>query len=238
MTSILREPCALVVAAALFLAATGASAARGMDVGRVAATAPYAAHIAEAAQRFRVPGAWIEAVLVAESAGDARAVSRVGAMGLMQVMPATWAGLRVRYGLGPDPFEPRDNILAGAAYLREMFDRYGGVGAMLAAYNAGPDRTDDYLAFGRPLPAETRAYVATIAPVLGVAPLPGAGLPRADVTDWRAAPLFVVRKADGPVAASMPAADTANGAPVAISDATDAPAREIFVPRSAGGFRR
>lgn len=234
MTSVRRKPCVLIVGATLFLAATGASAARGMDVGHVAATAPYAAHIAEAAQRFRVPGAWIEAVLRTESAGDARAVSRVGAMGLMQVMPATWAGLRARYGLGPDPFEPRDNILAGAAYLREMFDRYGDIGAMLAAYNAGPDRTDDYLAFGRPLPAETRAYVAAIAPVLGVAPLPGGGLPRASVTDWRAAPLFVVREGDGPEAASMPAADAGNG----VRDATDAPAREIFVPRSAGGFRR
>ncbi len=88
-------------------------------------------------------------------------------MGLMQVMPDTWAGLRVRHGLGRDPYDPRDNILAGTAYLREMFDRYGNVGAMLAAYNAGPGRYDEHRATGRPLPAETRAYVAALAPILG-----------------------------------------------------------------------
>ena len=46
-------------------------------------------------------------------------------MGLMQIMPKTWAELRARYGLGADPFDPRDNILAGAAYIRELHDRYG-----------------------------------------------------------------------------------------------------------------
>ena len=125
-----------------------------------------------------------------------------------------------------DPFEPRDNILAGAAYLREMFDRYGDVGAMLAAYNAGPDRTDDYLAFGRPLPAETRAYVATIAPALGAAPLSDGGLPGADVTDWREAPLFVARGPDASDAAPMPGADAESAALVAAGGAADAPATE------------
>lgn len=67
-------------------------------------------------------------------AGDVRAISSAGALGLMQVMP-TWAALR-RYRLGRDPYDPHDNIMAGAAYLREMWDRYGDVGAMLAAYNA------------------------------------------------------------------------------------------------------
>ena len=111
-----------------------------MPVERPAAAHPYAAHIAEASQRFGIPEHWIRAVLRAESAGDVRAVSSAGAMGLMQVMPDTWAGLRVRHGLGRDPYDSRDNILAGTAYLREMFDRYGNVGAMLAAYNAGPGR--------------------------------------------------------------------------------------------------
>jgi len=55
-----------------------------------------------------------------ESGGDVLALSPQGAMGLMQIMPNTWAGLRARHGLGADPYEPRDNILAGAAYLREM----------------------------------------------------------------------------------------------------------------------
>ena len=80
-------------------------------------------------------------------------------MGLMQIMPQTWSGLRLRYGLGANPYDPHDNILAGAAYLRELHDRYGAPG-FLAAYNAGPARYDDHLATGRPLPAETRAYVS------------------------------------------------------------------------------
>jgi soluble lytic murein transglycosylase-like protein len=80
-------------------------------------------------------------------------------MGLMQIMLQTWSGLRLRYGLGANPYDPHDNILAGAAYLWELHDRYSAPG-FLAAYNAGPARYDDHLATGRPLPAETRAYVA------------------------------------------------------------------------------
>ena len=90
----------------------------------------------------------------AESAGDPHAVSRAGAMGLMQIMPGTWAALRQEHSLGFDPFEARDNILAGTAYLRAMLDRYGTVGGMLAAYNAGPGRYDAYLSEGRPMPNE------------------------------------------------------------------------------------
>ena len=85
----------------------------------------YAAEIAEASQRFGIPESWIRAVMRVESSGRARAVSPKGAIGLMQIMPDTWAGLRLRYGFGSDPYDPRDNILAGAAYLREMHDRYG-----------------------------------------------------------------------------------------------------------------
>jgi soluble lytic murein transglycosylase-like protein len=133
--------------------------------GACASADPYAAHIAEASQRFGVPVAWIRAVLRAESAGDPRAISSAGAMGLMQIMPATWAELRVRHRLGGDVYDPRDNILAGTAYLRELHDRYGSVTAMLAAYNAGPGRYEASLS-GRPLPAETRAYVAAIAPIM------------------------------------------------------------------------
>lgn len=153
---------------------------------------PFAPHIAEAAARFDLPEHWIVAVLNAESAGDRRAVSRAGAMGLMQIMPDTWAELRARYGLGPDPFAVRDNIHAGAAYLRELLDRYGNIGAMLAAYNAGPGRYDEYRASGRILPAETRAYVAALAPILGAESIPfsAAAVPPAP-SDWRAAPLFV-----------------------------------------------
>jgi hypothetical protein len=129
------------------------------------------AMIAEAGARFDVPTAWIRAVMGAESAFNPRAVSAAGAIGLMQVRPRTYADLRARYGLGPDPDRPRDNILAGAAYLREMYDRFGAPG-FLAAYNAGPARYQQHLAEGQPLPPETRAYVAKLAPAIGLAVAP------------------------------------------------------------------
>ena len=84
----------------------------------------------------------------------------------MQLMPGTWVELSVRYGLGLDPFDPRDNILAGTAYLREMHDRFGSAG-FLAAYHAGPSRYEQHLATGQPLPPETAAYVAAVTPLLG-----------------------------------------------------------------------
>ena len=121
--------------------------------------------VAEAARRFDIPEGWIMAVMAEESGGDPRATSIRGAIGLMQVMPATWAELRLRHGLGDDPFDPRANILAGAAYLREMSDRFGMSGAF-AAYHAGPGRYEEYLHHGRELPPETRAYLAALAPAL------------------------------------------------------------------------
>jgi hypothetical protein len=234
------HPCAAlrVVAAFLCVALPVASNARGIEAVRVASAAPYAVYTTEAAQRFRLPVAWIEAVLSTESAGQARAVSPAGAMGLMQVMPATWAGLRTRYGLGPDPFEPRDNILAGAAYLREMYDRYGDVSAMLAAYNAGPDRADDYLASGRPLPTETRAYVATIASALGAGPLVAGATPRVRTPDWREAPLFITRETDASDAATARTDGAANDALVAEDDGPAASRPGIFVTVSTDGSRR
>jgi hypothetical protein len=92
--------------------------------------------------------------------------SPAGAMGLMQVMPQTYDLLQQRYQLNSDPYEPRNNIMAGAAYIREMYDRYGAP-SFLAAYNAGPDRLDAYLTDGTPLPDETVNYVASIASRLG-----------------------------------------------------------------------
>ncbi|WP_104493496.1 lytic transglycosylase domain-containing protein [Paracoccus denitrificans] len=150
---------------------------------------PFASHVAEASRRFGIPAHWIRAVRHVESAGNPQAVSPKGAMGLMQIMPKTWAALRARHALGDDPFDPRDNIFAGAAYLREMHDRYGTIAGMLAAYNAGPGRYDEHLISGRTLPAETRAYVAALAPMLGGEPLPG-GSVAAKPPDWRVAPLF------------------------------------------------
>jgi Transglycosylase SLT domain len=104
-------------------------------------------------------------VMHVESGAKQRARSSKGATGLMQIMPRTWAELRARHGLGTDPYDPHDNILAGAAYIRELYDRYGAPG-FLAAYNAGPGRYERHLAAGRPLPAETQAYVATLAPMI------------------------------------------------------------------------
>lgn len=121
--------------------------------------------IAAAAARFDLPSSWISAVMRVESGYDAGAISSAGAIGLMQVMPRTYAELRVRHGLGADPFHPRDNVMAGAAYLRELYDRFGAPG-FLAAYNAGPERYARRLADGRPLPLETRRYLAALAPVI------------------------------------------------------------------------
>jgi soluble lytic murein transglycosylase-like protein len=152
---------------------------------------PFASLIDEASQRFAVPPLWVRLVMQVESAGDARALSSKGAIGLMQIMPATYSRLRETYGLSVDPFNPRDNILAGAAYLRELYDRYGAPG-FLAAYNAGPGRYEDHVATGRPLPEETRLYLARLTPmVAGVQAERSAGT--SDPLAWRHAPLFVSR---------------------------------------------
>lgn len=172
------------------VALSPATVAQDAAIERKAAGDPYAAIVAEASRRFGIPKSWIRAVMRAESTGDVRAISPVGAMGLMQIMPDTWADLRLRHRLGRDPYSPRDNILAGAAYLREMHDRYGSPG-FLAAYNAGPGRYEEYLAGRRALPAETRAYVAALAPLVG-----GGNIDRPFVAeavernDWARAPLF------------------------------------------------
>jgi hypothetical protein len=131
---------------------------------------PWRPYIAEAAQRFDVPERWIREVMRVESGGQTYSngepiTSPVGAMGLMQIMPDTYDELRMQYGLGDDPYDPHDNILAGAAYIREMYDVYGSPG-FLAAYNAGPKRLDDYMNRNKPLPDETRRYVAMIGPYI------------------------------------------------------------------------
>ncbi len=157
--------------------------------------APYENFVRDAAQRFGVPASWIGAVMAIESGGDVRALSSAGAMGLMQVMPETWAGLRVRHGLGDDPYDPRDNILAGAAYLRELHERYGSPG-FLAAYNAGPGRYDEHLATGRALPYETQLYVATLAPLIGERRADDIVAASRRIVPWQEAPLFVTRDQD------------------------------------------
>ena len=165
---------------------------------------PFTAFVAEASQRFNIPGNWIRAVMRIESGGDPRAVSPKGAMGLMQIMPKTYAGLRARHHLGPDAYNPRDNILAGAAYLREMLDRYGSPG-FLAAYNAGPARYDEHLATGRPLPPETQVYVAMLSPMIGDRQSDDRTVASFDLIAWARATLFATHP-ETPPNVELPAA--------------------------------
>ena len=180
----------------------------------------YGGFIAEAAQRFRLPALWIRVVMQAESAGVASVTSPAGAMGLMQVMADTYATMQARYGLGNNPYDPRDNILAGAAFMRELFDRYGAPG-FLAAYNAGPARYEQYLRDGRPLPAETVTLVTALASAIG------STLPESQTTasfdappSPEEAPIFVARRSS-----------STTGNPPPVSDPPDAEIPTLFAAR-------
>jgi hypothetical protein len=196
-----------------------------------AARSPFAAFVAEASLRFGIPAAWIRAVMHAESFGDVRAISPKGAIGLMQIMPETWAGLRRRYRLGADPYDAHDNIIAGAAYLRELHDRYG-IPGFLAAYNAGPARWENHLATGRPLPAETRAYLARLAPIVGGRAADDTVILAAVVKSWTEASLFPAR------AASPPSDPSPAPTPRSPQPSTDRPAQDLtgLAPQSDGLF--
>ncbi|ATW05293.1 lytic transglycosylase domain-containing protein [Sphingorhabdus sp. YGSMI21] len=163
----LQRICRLVFAFALAVPALGGDIAFAQKTASPASTSSIsiADHVTEASQRFGIPEHWIYAVMHTESRGRVSALSPAGAMGLMQIMPATWRGLQARYRLGKNAYDPRDNIHAGTAYLREMYDQFGAPG-FLAAYNAGPGRYLDYVRKGRVLPLETRRYVATIMPMI------------------------------------------------------------------------
>jgi soluble lytic murein transglycosylase-like protein len=162
------------------------------NLSRAESTDRLAKIIEEASDRFAVPARWIRAVIRIESGGDEHAISPRGAMGLMQLMPGTWVELSVRYGLGLDPFDPRDNVFAGTAYLREMHDRFGSAG-FLAAYHAGPSRYEHHLATGQPLPPDTVAYVAAVAPLLGDEHGERAAFGGRRAVPWRQSPLFIGR---------------------------------------------
>ena len=128
--------------------------------------------VTKASHRAGVPVAWINAVMRVESGGrtmlgeNQPMVSSKGAIGLMQVLPQTFEEMRAQYRLGSDPFDPKNNIPAGAAYLRWLRGKYG-YPALFAAYNAGPERVDDLLAHGKALPAETQSYVIRVGAILG-----------------------------------------------------------------------
>jgi hypothetical protein len=127
--------------------------------------------IATAAKRFNVPAIWIRAVMQVESGGRTMLAenqpikSSKGAMGLMQLMPSTWADLRGQYGLGNNAYDPHDNIMAGAGYLKWLRGKYG-YPQMFAAYNDGPGHLDERLRNAGLLPLETRNYLVKVTGVV------------------------------------------------------------------------
>jgi soluble lytic murein transglycosylase-like protein len=176
---------ALAAAVLLAAAATAGPEGGGRNAGRAQdsagqGTGSWTLEVREASERFGIPEDWIRRVIRAESGGRTRLAgrpitSRAGAMGLMQLMPGTWAEMRSRHRLGPDPYDPRDNILAGTAYLRMLYDRFGYPG-LFAAYNAGPARYAGVLGGRGRLPAETLDYLAAVgAAVRPDGPEPAAG---------------------------------------------------------------
>jgi hypothetical protein len=242
-TARIRASVLRVAAAALAIGTmmtdAGISSTRAEQAGTVMGVLPrrsdpYADHIADAAQRFSVPALWIRVVMRFESTNDPRALSPKGAMGLMQIMPKTWQELRARYGLGADPYEPRDNILAGAAYLRELHERFGSPG-FLAAYNAGPTRYAEHLATGAPLPPETENYVAMLAPIIGGSQPERSADRTGDVAQWRSASLFaapIERRLSGLQSASslLPPPSSRDATIVDLS-ALVPPSNRLFVRR-------
>jgi soluble lytic murein transglycosylase-like protein len=147
--------------------------------------ARWKADIRQASRRFAVPEIWIRAVMIIESGGrtmmgeNRPITSDAGAMGLMQLMPETWQRLRRQYGLGADPYDPHDNIIAGAAYLRELYRQYDYPG-LFAAYNDGPGMLEAHRRLRQMMPAETTAYVWNIASILSTgARLPPRAVPAA-----------------------------------------------------------
>lgn len=132
--------------------------------GQKAPDGPWSRQIFETARRHYVNPAVVAAVVRAESAFDPRAVSRKGARGLMQLMPATAR----RFGVGPeDIFDPARNLDAGVRYLRWLLDRFdGALHLALAAYNAGEGTVDRY--GGVPPYRETRSYIRRIYRSLGL----------------------------------------------------------------------
>jgi soluble lytic murein transglycosylase-like protein len=193
-------------AGATSLALLAAAPAQADPVAR------WRAPIEEAAVRFGIPTRWIERVMRAESGGRTTLGGRPirssrGAIGLMQLMPGTWADMRARLSLGLDPDDPRDNILAGAGYLRLLYDRFGYPG-LFAAYNAGPARYARHLRGAR-LPQETLAYLAVV-DGRGAVGAPGANRAAAPPSAVLApSPLFAIRRDPSKVAAPQPEATTA-----------------------------
>ena len=224
-------PAGIVCALLIVSGVTSAAPATEMPSSAIQTSDPFAAFVSEASQLFGIPASWIRAVMRLESAGDVRSVSPKGAMGLMQIMPETWAGLRIRYGLGANPFNAHDNILAGTAYLRELHDRYGETG-FLAAYNAGPARYEQHLETGRPLPFETQNYVAALAPIVAGEHIDGTVVAHSTMQPWTESALFVAQSDSSRAKPAQSSAthDRQQPARTAVADWT------ALAPQSAGLF--
>lgn len=229
--------CGLGVLVTLGLPLTGKAepASRGQAalLPGAAAVSQHAGFVTEASRRFGIPEHWILNTIEIESGGKVHAVSTRGALGLMQIMPRTWVELSMRYGLGIDPFDPHDNIVAGTAYLREMLDRFGTEG-FLAAYNAGPKRYEEHLAAGRPLPDETLAYVRRLAALLGIDRREHVSAITRQIVDWRAAPMFVRRNDSWFASGSSPSVQQSLGS----SGDLPVTAASMLAPRTRGLFLR
>jgi soluble lytic murein transglycosylase-like protein len=116
-------------------------------------------YITEASARYALPASWIRTIINIESSGRRMKnghpiASRAGAIGVMQLMRGTYNAISQRDGLGSDPQNVHDNILAGTAYLRDLYNQFGYPG-LFAAYNAGPGA----LIHHKNLPVETQNYV-------------------------------------------------------------------------------
>ncbi len=197
--------------------------------------------IKQASKRFKVPADWIREVIRLESGGrtmlaeNMPMVSNRGALGLMQLLPSTYADMRAQYGLGKDPFNPHDNIFAGAAYLSWLRSKYG-YPAMLAAYNTGPGNYEARTARGAQLPTETQNYVTAATLVLdgnkSTIPNPVVALATpAPATTMPAAALVTTPPTQ--TATAAPIAATFTGAAQTISSATAVSMAPIAPPTSA-----
>ncbi len=129
-----------------------AAGAKGKTEALPIADKPLADLVREASAKFGVDPKLVSAVAEVESGGNQNAVSGAGAVGVMQLMPETAAGL------GVNPYDEKENVEGGAKYIKEMLDTFGGdVKKAVAAYNAGPQAVKDY--GGVPPYRETQNYV-------------------------------------------------------------------------------
>lgn len=239
--AIIALPIALASIASLPCVASADPPASERFAQRLAASdpsAPYAGYVAEAARRFAIPERWIRAVMQVESRNDPSAISPKGAMGLMQIMPGTWNELRARHDLGEDAFNPRNNILAGAAYLAELHDLYGSPG-FLAAYNAGPGRYEKHLVTGDPLPQETIDYIANLVPMIDTEAAPTVRIVvRSRGNEWANAPLFFVQQGDinrdNSALSGRLSKPSADGTPIVDLSALAPASSGLFVRRAPG----